>query len=57
MAEHIKRTLGCEAVRLVVMGHCNSEEEGMRHVAGWLQPLFPGICVTFVPIGDPLRSV
>lgn len=117
MAEHIKQTLGCEAVRLVgrddlkvrrvafvpgacpiewqmeamladvdamvvgetcewmvceyfrdalqfgfdlglvVMGHCNSEEEGMRSVAGWLHPLFPGLDVTFVPIGDPLRSI
>jgi putative NIF3 family GTP cyclohydrolase 1 type 2 len=42
---------------LVVIGHCNSEEEGMRHVAGWLRPLFPGLDITFVPVGDPLRSI
>jgi putative NIF3 family GTP cyclohydrolase 1 type 2 len=42
---------------LLVVGHAASEEAGMSHVAAWLRGLVPGVPVTHVPSGEPLRSV
>lgn len=41
---------------LVVLGHVASEQEGMRDCAQWLQGVFPGMPVEFIPADEPLRS-
>lgn len=40
---------------LVVLGHANSEEAGMRLLSERIRPLFPGIAVHHLPAGDPFR--
>jgi len=40
---------------LIILGHANSEEPGMKYLAEWLRPLLPGINIAFVPAGDPFR--
>lgn len=40
---------------LLAVGHCNSEEAGMKHLVGWLESLAPDVAITFVPAGDPLQ--
>ncbi len=42
---------------LVILGHANSEEPGMKYLAEWLRPMLPGIRITFVPAGDPFQSI
>jgi putative NIF3 family GTP cyclohydrolase 1 type 2 len=42
---------------LIVTGHANSEEPGMRWLVSWLRPKFPGIPVYHVPVGDPFQFV
>jgi putative NIF3 family GTP cyclohydrolase 1 type 2 len=40
---------------LIILGHANSEELGMRWLVDWLQPRLPGIKITHIPTGDPFR--
>lgn len=40
---------------LIILGHANSEEPGMKYLAEWLRPMLPAIGITFVPAGDPFR--
>ncbi|MBN1583770.1 MAG: Nif3-like dinuclear metal center hexameric protein [Anaerolineae bacterium] len=40
---------------LIVLGHANSEEAGMRWLVEWLTPLVPDVSITHVPAGDPFR--
>ena len=42
-----------EKKALIILGHANSEEAGMRWLVDWLRPLVPGVKITFVPAGDP----
>ncbi|MDQ5850744.1 MAG: Nif3-like dinuclear metal center hexameric protein [Chloroflexota bacterium] len=42
---------------LIVVGHASSEEDGMAYLARWLRPHLPGVPITHVPAGDPLRVV
>ena len=42
---------------LIVLGHAKSEEAGMKHLAGWLRPLVPGVPITHVPAGSPFVFV
>jgi putative NIF3 family GTP cyclohydrolase 1 type 2 len=42
---------------LIVLGHEKSEEAGMRYLVDWLRPMIPGVPITHVPAGDPLRFV
>jgi hypothetical protein len=42
---------------LVVVGHANSEEQGMAYLATWLRPHLPGLPIVHVPSGDPLRTI
>jgi putative NIF3 family GTP cyclohydrolase 1 type 2 len=42
---------------LLVIGHRNSEEAGMEYLVEWLQPRVPDIPVTYVPAGDPFRTL
>lgn len=44
-----------EPCGLIVLGHVNSEEQGMLHLAGWLRARLPGIEVHPVPAGEPFR--
>ncbi|WKN30821.1 Nif3-like dinuclear metal center hexameric protein [Porifericola rhodea] len=41
---------------LIVMGHADSEEPGMKYCAEWLQEFIKEVPVTFVPAGNPLWS-
>ncbi|MDH5610087.1 MAG: Nif3-like dinuclear metal center hexameric protein [Cyclobacteriaceae bacterium] len=41
---------------LIVMGHADSEEGGMKYVAEWLSGRFTGIPVQFIKAGNPLWS-
>ncbi len=38
---------------LVILGHEDSEEVGMKYLVEWLTPLVPGVKITHVPAGDP----
>jgi putative NIF3 family GTP cyclohydrolase 1 type 2 len=38
---------------LIVTGHANSEEPGMRWLVNWLSPKFPDIKIQHVAVGDP----
>ena len=42
---------------LIVLGHANSEEPGMKWCADWLRPQFPDLSITHVPAGDPFQYV
>jgi hypothetical protein len=42
---------------LVIVGHANSEEEGMRYLATWLQPKVAEVPITFVTAGDPVTTL
>ena len=41
----------------LILGHEKSEEAGMHYLVEWLQPKVPGIAITHVPSGDPIRFV
>ena len=53
------RDAACNGVHkaLIVLGHANSEEPGMKWLVEWLRPRFPGLAITHVPAGDPFRHV
>lgn len=40
---------------LVILGHANSEELGMRYLVDWLQARLQDIPITFVPAGNPIQ--
>jgi putative NIF3 family GTP cyclohydrolase 1 type 2 len=40
---------------LMVLGHANSEEPGMKWLVEWLRPRLPGISITHLPVGDPFH--
>lgn len=42
---------------LVIMGHVDSEELGMKYLAEWLQPKVGEVPVTFVPAGSPILTI
>lgn len=42
---------------LIILGHANSEEPGMKWCAEWLRSLLPGVSITHLPAGDPFRFV
>lgn len=42
---------------LIILGHANSEEAGMKWCADWLRSRFPGVSITHLPAGDPFRLV
>jgi putative NIF3 family GTP cyclohydrolase 1 type 2 len=41
----------------LVVGHAASEEPGMKWLAEWLRPRFPGVTVTHVPLRDAIRPL
>lgn len=51
-AVHLRQEKG-----LIILGHANSEEAGMKWCADWLRPRLPGVSVTHLPAGDPFRFV
>ena len=42
---------------LIVLGHANSEEGGMKWMSEWIAGLLPEVPVTHIPAGDPFRFV
>ncbi len=42
---------------MILLGHANSEEAGMRHVANWLSEFIDEVPVKFIPAGDPFHDV
>ena len=42
---------------LIVVGHANSEEQGMAYLATWLRSRLPNLPIEHVPSGDPLRTI
>ncbi len=42
---------------LIITGHANSEEAGMKWLVHWLQPKFPDLPIQHVPVGDPFQFV
>ena len=40
---------------LVVLGHIQSEEPGLKWLVEWLQPQLPGVRITHVPSKDAFR--
>jgi putative NIF3 family GTP cyclohydrolase 1 type 2 len=38
---------------LIILGHCNSEEAGMKHCTEWLKTFVKGVPIKFIPAGDP----
>lgn len=43
-----------QKISLIMLGHANSEEVGMRYLIGWLQPKLKDIPIYFVAAGDPI---
>jgi putative NIF3 family GTP cyclohydrolase 1 type 2 len=41
---------------LVVLGHAPSEQAGMAYLVEWLAPKVPGVPITYIPCGYPLRT-
>lgn len=41
---------------LIVLGHAVSEEAGMAWLAEWLRARAPGVPITHVPAGEPMRA-
>lgn len=46
-----------DKISLIILGHAMSEEPGMEWLAEWLQPKIPGIPVTHITAGNPLKWV
>lgn len=42
-----------QRISLILLGHVNTEEPGMRALADWLRPRLPGVPIQHVPMGDP----
>lgn len=42
---------------MLVVGHATSEEDGMAYLVHWLSQVLPGVPVTHVPCGDPLKVI
>jgi putative NIF3 family GTP cyclohydrolase 1 type 2 len=42
---------------MMILGHEKSEEAGMHYLVEWLQPRVPGVTITHVSSGDPIRFV
>jgi len=42
---------------LIVLGHANSEEGGIRWMAEWISQIVPEVAVTYLPTGDPYEFV
>ncbi|KAB8145133.1 NGG1-interacting factor 3 [Chloroflexia bacterium SDU3-3] len=42
---------------LVIVGHFNSEDAGMRYLAEHVRTVLPGVPVTHIPTGDPFRFI
>ena len=42
---------------LIVVGHEPTEEAGMAYSAEWLEPQLPGIPITHIPSGYPLKTL
>jgi len=42
---------------LIIMGHAESEEPGMRYLRDWLTPMFPNIDIHHIAAGDPFIPV
>ena len=40
---------------LIVLGHANSEEAGMRWLADWLRERLRDVPIEFIAAGDPFR--
>jgi putative NIF3 family GTP cyclohydrolase 1 type 2 len=41
---------------MILLGHVNSEEAGMKYCADWMEGFIRGVPITFVPAGDPFYS-
>lgn len=57
-AEYVRdaRALG-DKISLIITGHAMSEEPGMIWLAEWLQPKLPGIPITHITAGNPLKFI
>lgn len=57
-AEYVRdaRALG-DNISLIILGHAMSEEPGMQWIAEWLQPKLPGLPITHIVSGNPLKWV
>lgn len=42
---------------LIILGHANSEEVGMKWCSEWLRTLLPELEITHLPAGDPFQYV
>jgi putative NIF3 family GTP cyclohydrolase 1 type 2 len=42
---------------LLILGHANSEEAGMKYLVEWLKPMVPGVVITHIPCGEPVVFV
>ena len=38
---------------LIILGHCNSEEAGMKYCSEWLKSFVNNVPIKFIPAGDP----
>ena len=57
-SEYVRDALHAGLNRAVlVVGHAASEEPGMRWLAGWMRPRFPGVTITHVPLRDALNRL
>jgi hypothetical protein len=38
---------------LIILGHANSEEAGMKYCGTWLKQFVTKVPIKFIPAGDP----
>lgn len=54
--EYVRDSVAAGAKKaLIVLGHANSEEGGMKWMADWIAGILPDVPVAYVPAGDPFR--
>ncbi len=54
--EYVRDAIACgQKKALLILGHANSEEAGMKYLVEWLRPKLPDVPLFHVPAGDPVR--
>jgi putative NIF3 family GTP cyclohydrolase 1 type 2 len=38
---------------LIILGHCNSEEAGMKYCSEWIKSFVKEVPIKFIPAGEP----
>jgi len=42
---------------IIIIGHVNSEEAGMKYLVEWLKPKIGDVPIVHIPAGDPMKNI